>query len=289
MKVRARVHGAISILNAIPTGIGGALGVDLWTEAEVEVHSGCGEIEAEIPEGEDPSLVEETVRVILERVEKDDVGIHVKTRSTIPIGKGLKSSSAAANAVALATCRALGLDLSSEEVVNLAVEAAIRAGVTVTGAFDDAYTSFFGGINITDNYRRRVLSRAKVPENLLILILVPEEKRYTRSVDVESLKSVRRICVKAMDLALAGRYWEAMTLNGLAIATALDMDPTPALDALRGGALAAGVSGTGPAIAAITAPRRVEEVQRSLGRYGPVIKCHPNNFRAEWEPLEVGS
>ena len=35
--VRAKTYGAISILNAIPTGIGGAFGVDLHLEAEVEV------------------------------------------------------------------------------------------------------------------------------------------------------------------------------------------------------------------------------------------------------------
>ncbi|MCX8187705.1 MAG: shikimate kinase [Nitrososphaeria archaeon] len=287
MRVKSRVHGAVSIINAIPTGIGGALGVDLWTEAEVEVRPGSGGIEAEIPGGEDPSLVKETIQLILEYSGRRDVDVWVKTRSTIPIGRGLKSSSSAANAVSLAACRALGLNLSPEDVVNLGVDAAIRAGVTITGAFDDAYTSFFGGINITDNYRRCVLSRARAPEGLLVLILVPEEKRYTRSVDVESLRSVRRMCEKAVDLALAGKYWEAMTINGLAIAAALEMDPTPALDALREGAVAAGVSGTGPAVAAVATSKRAGDVVRSLREYGPVIECRPSNLVAEWEPLEA--
>ncbi|MEM4636805.1 MAG: hypothetical protein QXE44_04885 [Nitrososphaerota archaeon] len=37
MKVEAVVHGAVSIVNAIPLGIGSALGVDLTTKAIVEV------------------------------------------------------------------------------------------------------------------------------------------------------------------------------------------------------------------------------------------------------------
>ena len=111
MKAKARAHGAVSILNAIPTGIGGAIGVDLWTEAEVEFFSGNGAIEIEIPEGEDPALAEEAVKIVLEHIGKKDVSARVKTSSNIPIGRGLKSSSAAANAVVLAACKALGLNL----------------------------------------------------------------------------------------------------------------------------------------------------------------------------------
>jgi len=285
MKAKARVHGAVSILNAIPTGIGGAIGVDLWTEAEVEFFSGNGAIEIEIPEGEDPALAEEAVKIVLEHIEKKDVSARVKTSSNIPIGRGLKSSSAAANAVVLAACKALGLNLSSREIVNLSIDASIKAGVTVTGAFDDAYTSFFGGINIADNYRRQVLLRSDVPEDLSVLILVPDEKRYTRSIDVNALKNVRKICVKAMDLALSGKFWDAMTLNGVAISTALDMDPIPALEALRAGALGAGISGTGPAVAAVAPRSRAEKVSRALERYGRVLKCRPNNSSARVEIL----
>ncbi|MCD6342033.1 MAG: shikimate kinase [Thaumarchaeota archaeon] len=285
MKAKARVHGAVSILNAIPTGIGGAIGVDLWTEVEVEFFSGNGAIEIEIPEGEDPALAEEAVKIVLEHIGKKDVSARVKTSSNIPIGRGLKSSSAAANAVVLAACKALGLNLSSREVVNLSIDASIKAGVTVTGAFDDAYTSFFGGINIADNYRRQVLLRSDVPEDLSVLILVPDEKRYTRSIEVNALKNVRKICVKAMDLALSGKFWDAMTLNGVAISTALDMDPIPALEALRAGALGAGISGTGPAVAAVAPRSRAEKVSRVLERHGRVLKCRPNNSSARVEIL----
>ena len=251
----------------------------------MEFFSGNGAIEVEIPEGEDPALAEEAVKIVLEHIEKKDVSARVKTSSNIPIGRGLKSSSAAANAVVLAACKALGLNLSSREIVNLSIDASIKAGVTVTGAFDDAYTSFFGGINIADNYRRQVLLRSDVPEDLSVLILVPDEKRYTRSIDVNALKNVRKICVKAMDLALSGKFWDAMTLNGLAISTALDMDPIPALEALRAGALGAGISGTGPAVAAVAPRSRAEKVSRVLERYGRVLKCRPNNSSARVEIL----
>ena len=41
---QALSHGAISILNAFPTGKGGALGVDLWTRAKVSLREGPGPI-----------------------------------------------------------------------------------------------------------------------------------------------------------------------------------------------------------------------------------------------------
>ncbi|MEM4765555.1 MAG: shikimate kinase [Nitrososphaerota archaeon] len=283
---RAIVHGAVSILNAIPTWIGGAIGVDLWTEAEALISDEPGRIEAEIPGGEDPRLVIETARTVLQKAGRSDIGLRVRTRSNIPIGRGLKSSSAASDAVALAVARLLGLDCDGDEVVRLAVEASIRAGVTITGAYDDAYTCFFGGINITDNVSKKVLLRKMAPGDVMVLIAVPERKIYTGSVDVERLRAVKDVCLKAAKLALQEKFWDAMIVNGLAIASALDLDPSPILDAVRAGALAAGVSGTGPAIAAITRPGRAESVRNALRDYGDILVCGVNNSEAGWEALE---
>lgn len=282
---RAVVHGAVSILNAIPTWIGGAIGVDLWTEAEALISDEPGRIEAEIPGGEDPRLVIETARTVLQRAGRSGIGLRVRTRSNIPIGRGLKSSSAASDAVALAVARLLGLDCDGDEVVRLAVEASIRAGVTITGAYDDAYTCFFGGINITDNASKKVLLRKMAPGDVMVLIAVPERKIYTGSVDVERLRAVKDVCLKAAKLALQEKFWDAMIVNGLAIASALDLDPSPILDAVRAGALAAGVSGTGPAIAAITRPGRAESVRNALRDYGDILVCGVNNSEAGWEAL----
>jgi len=283
--VRARVHGAVSILNAIPTGIGGGLGIGLYAEAEARLIDGSGGVEALVPGGEDPKLVVETAETVLRHAGKRGLGIRVETRSNIPIGRGLKSSSAVSDAVALAVARLIDFEATDEEVVKLAVEASINAGVTITGAYDDAYTCFFGGVNITDNHARRVLLRMPAPEDLLVAISIPERRIYTRAIDVEELGKVREICLKAAKLALAGRIWQAMTLNGIAVASALDLDLEPILAALRSGALAAGVSGTGPAIAAVAKPEEVERVRSVLEPYGRVIVCRPNNRRASWEVL----
>lgn len=283
--VRAMVHGAISILNAIPTGVGGALGVDLWTEAEAKLIDEPGRIRVSIPENEDSRLAVESAKIVLEQAGKTDLGLQIRTESNIPIGKGLKSSSAASDAVALAVAKLIGLKISDESIVELAVEASLRAGVTVTGAYDDAYTCFFGGVNLTDNRARKLLMRMDAPRDLEVLILVPEEKLYTRSANLEDFMRARDLCLKAAGLALRKRIWDAMTLNGLAIAAALNLDVDPILRALRAGAYAAGVSGTGPAVAAVAPPKRSEEVRRSLERFGRVISCKPNSSQACWRMI----
>lgn len=286
MRAKAIAHGAITIVNAIPSGLGVAMGIDLWTEASVEFGEYDG-IEVRIMDAveEGKNLAEKVVEKILKKAGLRGLGARVKTRSNIPIGKGLKSSSAAANAIALASAKALSLDLSPEEVVLIGVEASIEAGVSITGAYDDSYTSFFGGINITDNISRRVLRRFRAPDDLRILIMVPEEKLYTRDVDVEALRGVQEISKKAVAMALDGRFWEAMTINGLIISAALKIDPKPIIEALRRGALAAGVSGTGPSIAAVLDENHIDEVRELFEGYGRVLETGVNNGTAEAFPI----
>ena len=286
MRAKAIAHGAITIVNAIPSGLGAAMGIDLWTEALVEFGE-FGGIEVEIVDAveEDKSLAEKVVEKVLKKAGLNRLGARVKTRSNIPIGKGLKSSSAAANAIALASVKALNLNLSPEEAVLIGVEASIEAGVSITGAYDDSYTSFFGGINVTDNISRRVLRRFRAPDDLRVLIMVPEEKLYTRDVDVEALKRIQEVSKKAVAMALNGRFWEAMTINGLTVSTALKIDPRPIIEALRRGALAAGVSGTGPSIAAVLDKSHLEEVRELFESYGRVLEAGASNRTAEAFPI----
>jgi shikimate kinase len=69
--------------------------------------------------------------------------------------------------VALATVAALRKSLDDLAVVNLGVDAAFDARVTVTGAFDDACASFFGGIVVTDNLKRRLVKHSILPEGFI--------------------------------------------------------------------------------------------------------------------------
>ena len=164
---QALSHGAISILNAFPTGKGGALGVDLWTRAKVTLREGPGQISGFISSDPEESnkLAVTVVQKVLERYgyERKLQG-EVITSSNIPAAVGLKSSSAAANAVALATVSALDEEPADDTLVAIGVEASIESGVSLTGAYDDSFASYHGGAVLTDNDHRKVEKVLKVPE-----------------------------------------------------------------------------------------------------------------------------
>ena len=61
-------------------------------------------------------------------------------------------------------------------------------------------------------------------------------------------------------MSLKGDYWRAMVLNGMAYSSILKYDPFPALRAVELGALGAGLSGTGPAVAAVFDPSKQAEI-----------------------------
>lgn len=284
-KATAISHGGATIINAIATGKGAAFGVKLWTKAEVELTDNPGVVKGEILSDphESTILIEKTVRKVLEHFGvAEKFGAEVRTWSNIPIARGLKSSSAAANAIALATVAALRKEVDDLTIVNLGVEGAIEAKVTITGAFDDSCASYFGGIVITDNLKRRIIKQLKVPENLKVVFHIPQTKVYTGSINVKRMKVVAPLVKIAYKETLKGNFWQALTLNGLIYSFALGYSPSIVLDALMAGAIAAGLCGKGPAITAVTTEDKVDRVKEALMGYeGEIIETQINHEKAK--------
>ena len=283
-KAEAISHGAATIINAIATGKGAAVGVDLWTKAAVALTDEAGHVDVNIRSdySENPALAQKTVERILKHfgLEKE-FGAKVETQSNIPVARGLKSSSAAANAIALATTAALERSLDDVTVVKLGVDGALDAKVTITGAFDDACASYFGGIVITDNMERTIIKRFELTEAPAVLFYVPAEKTYTAGSDVKRMRSMASAVKIAYNEALNGNYWAALTLNGLIYSSALGYDSSPAVDALTAGALAAGLSGTGPAVTAIVPEDKIDFVKDVWQkREGEILEARINQEKA---------
>jgi shikimate kinase len=283
-KASALAHGAATIVNAIALGQGAAFGVDLWTRAEVQLTEEPSVIRGEI--ASDPSestlLMEKTVERAFRYFGIDHFGANVKTYSTIPIARGLKSSSTAANAIALATVAALRKELDDLDIINLGVDAAFDAKVTVTGAFDDACASYFGGAVVTDNENRKLLQHLPLPEGFKVLFHVPTKKAYTGATDATKLKVVKPFVESAFEEAQKGNFWMALTTNGTIYSAALGYDNSVATDALTAGAVAAGLCGKGPAVTAVVEEERVEDVKAAWQRHeGEIIEAHFNSEKAK--------
>lgn len=283
-KGKAIAHGAATIVNAIALGKGAALGVDLWTKAEVVLNHNPKIIIGEIlsDSTEDTKLIEKAAARVFRFFNVDnEFGAKIKTWSNIPIARGLKSSSVAANAVVLATLKALNKQLDDLSIVSLGVDAAFDAGVTITGAFDDACASFFGDAVITDNSKKILLKRTKISEDLAVLFFVPKQKAYTANTDLSRLKAVKSFVKIAFNEAMKGKYWNALSLNGFIYSSALNYDTSLALECLEAGALASGLCGKGPAVTAIVDNDNIDRVKLVFQRYdGEIIESRINHQKA---------
>jgi shikimate kinase len=271
--------GAGTVINAIATLKGAAFGIDLKTRSEVELSGGGGPVTGMVSgnPGADTTLIELAVQKTLEHFGLSLEGT-VVTESEIPVASGLKSSSAAANATVVATLDAVGETMEPLDIVKLGVEAALEAGVTVTGAFDDACASFFGGIVVTDNSTNTLLQR--VEHRSEVMIFVPDRQVFSSSTDVLRSRTIAPWVEMAYDLAVRGEYEKAMTLNGFLYCGALGFDPQPIMLALECGAAGASLSGTGPSYVALMGSGDADGLEKSWRSHypaGKVIRTEINN------------
>lgn len=250
---RGHAFGAVTIVNATATGVGCALAVNLPTTATWTT-GGEG---LQVTGAPDLRLVEAVAAEL-----GADLGARVEISCPLPAARGLKTSSSVAAALVRAVLEADGADGAAggpAEVERLAVAACRRANVTLTGALDDQSAVVRGGCQLVDTHRGARLSELPVPP-WQVAIWVPDHAIAKSTVAAVDVAAIRDQIGAATELARAGRLPEAMTANGKAFhsvyaAAGLPVDDLPARLALSRGALGAGLSGTGPAVAALFARR----------------------------------
>ncbi|MFA7342256.1 MAG: shikimate kinase [Candidatus Methanomethylophilaceae archaeon] len=260
-KGRGIGHAAGSIVNAIATGKGASFGLDLKTWAEVEVNdSGSIDISMEGNPYEDKYLVHRCVSRILDTLAPEEgYGAKVVTRSEIPVSRGLKSSSAAANAVIRATIDALGADMEPLDAIRIGTESARSAGLSLTGAFDDACASWFGGICITDNSSEALLKRSRFNDGYRVVIHVAENRISKQNIPLHRISAWSEMMELCFGMVITRDYLRAMMLNGLCISTALGLDQTVVMDAMNRGAAAAAHTGTGMSTIILVKENRLDD------------------------------
>ncbi|MDW7733140.1 MAG: shikimate kinase [Methanolobus sp.] len=271
--------GAGTVINAIATWKGAAFGIDLKTYADVELSNNTANIRGSIegaPDA-DTTLIVKSVEYVLDHFGLE-MGGTVRTRSDIPLASGLKSSSAAANATVLATLAAIGEEMESLEAVRLGVQAAKDAGVTITGAFDDACASFFGGLVVTDNRELELVKRTE--KEAEVLIFAPDRRSFSSSTNVGRSRLIAPWVDIAYGLSLEDEYEKAMTLNGFLYCSALGFDTEFLMRALEIGVKGVTLSGTGPSYVAIVdnmSARLLRQAWGECGVSGTLINTKINN------------
>jgi len=282
-KVKATVHGAISLVNAIAIKKGATLGIALKVEAIVETSSGKGITLLSKNKSLSSRLINKTVEKIVSKKDLEQNKITITLDSEIPTGYGLKSSSAISSAVALACAKIFKPKFTDREILLAGVDASIESKVSITGAFDDACSCYYGGFNVTDNAKKKRIHFEKGPTNLSVVIFIPKNRKRG---NLKNLKDLSVIFENAWEMARKTNYWEAMIINGLTAATILNSDPEIITNLIEKGALGASVSGNGPAVAAITKKENEANIKKVFSKLeGNVIVSKVSNKKAEVHEL----
>lgn len=282
MKKTVRSPGSATIINAIATGFGSAFGIGL--DIRCEARSTKGSISCSNDVGADTNLMELCVKKVFDHYSIDDeeFGIDLKTKSSLPMASGLSSSSASSNAIVKVVSEIVseefGLEsLNDLEIINMAIDASLDAGVTITGSFDDATASYFGGVVVTDNKNRKFIVKEKMEEHP-ILVYMPNFYSKSGDSNPERMRLLSPLVETAFDFAKQKDYFKALNLNGLIYSATLGFDSTIAIDALQSGAIASGLSGTGSSFVAVVSEDSIDEVKESWSKYeGNVIETNVDN------------
>ncbi|RMW38573.1 MAG: shikimate kinase [Nitrosopumilus sp.] len=279
VKAKATVHGAVSIVNAIANQKGATVGIDLKVEAVVEASPGKGIVIQSENKTLSSRLINKTVEKIVSKKDLEGNKITITLESEIPTGYGLKSSSAISSAVALGCAKIFKSKFTDQQVLLAGVDASIESKVSITGAYDDACSCYYGGFNVTDNAKKKRMSFEKAPSNLIAIIFIPKNRKRG---NLKKLKVLSSVFDHAWNLAKKANYWDAMIINGLATSSILSSNPDVITGLIERGALGASVSGNGPAIAAVTKKENEVSIKKAFSSLeGKIIVSKISNKKAE--------
>ena len=277
--VKSVVHGAVSLVNAIATGSGAAVGIVTFVKTTLEVKAGTGIYITSDNKTISSRLINKVIQNSVPKKQLEKIRLELDFQSNIPTGYGLKSSSAISTAVSMVCSKAFQRKFTDKKILKIGVESSIQAKVSLTGAYDDACACYYGGFNVTNNYKRNLVLRRPAPNNLQAIIFLPKSRKRG---NLKKLKNFKPAFEKAWELAKNGDYWNASILNGIATSSILNSNPELIFKLIEKGAIGATISGNGPSIMAITKKGHSSNIKKEFSSLeGNIIISNVNNKKAE--------
>ncbi len=256
-------NGAVSILHAMGTGKGCSIPVKLQTL--VNIHD-----ESRTVVADEHDLLSHVSSIWKKNGFPLPPVFGWEVVSDVPIGQGMKSSSALACAAIRALDKASWTGLSDFEIVDLAVEAQIKSGCSITGSMDDTWAAISPGWKVVDPSvpsSESILFEGELETGLTVMIGLRGRRKTTPEKEAFSRNS--QIFDRAFASLINGSILDALSSNGMAVASS-----TNDFEALRvsnlmiaSGALAAGISGSGPAMAIVCFEQDKEFLESQLRQF----------------------
>ncbi len=254
--MRAKAYAAGTVLNALPTGVGSAFGIEMYTTVKLKPSD---ELRVVVNGVERKSIVAQRI------LNSMGVTAEVIVESEIPGGSGLGSSSAFVNALICAVKKMRSEELDAFEILRSNARFSLEAGISYTGAFDDASASLLGGFVVSDNRKMRLI-RIDDFEGYSA-VLIPNFSRA--KVDWKRLRESASEVSGAVEAAMKGDYCEAMRLNTAYICKMLGYPLEIAEEGWKEG-VCCGVSGNGPSYVAFGNKNEMEALAEIWSDYGKV-------------------
>lgn len=205
MKQTVRSPGSATIINAIATGFGSAFGIGLDIKCRAKTTSEGISCANDV--GADVGLMQLCVQKVFNHYDigSVDFGVDLKTESNLPMASGLSSSSASSNAIVKAVSSIVSEEfdlkpLDDMQIINMAIDASLEAGVTITGSFDDATASYFGGVVVTDNKNREFIIKEKM-DDYPVLVYMPNFYSKSGDSNPDRMKLLAPLVETAFDFA----------------------------------------------------------------------------------------
>ncbi len=245
---KGTANGACSLLHAAGLGYGASLALDL--PVVVTLLDKASRRELDDPDNLLAAVLESWTAAGHQLPAGE---LHWSVKSDIPPRQGLKSSAAVSIAALRALCQATEKALANSDLVDMAADSQMRAGVSITGSIDDAWAAAEGGWKLVDTSlpaAEGVLLESPGPAAEdwdLLLILRGDRKERP---DAETFAWHQQGFQQSLGALEKGDALVAITWNGRSMVSVLnDMNGRRLTnDAFVNGARAAGISGSGPTI-----------------------------------------
>ncbi len=278
-------HSAITVLNAIYQPLGSAVGVVGPTKVTV-TSSKTSTIDIS-PKEAGMTLVKTCLDTFEARFHHSTSELEIVTNSSLPPERGLKTSSAVASALMIALAKFFNMKMTLLEALVLGAHASMNAGVSVTGALDDAIACTVGGWNLVRNREFKLSFLKPTPlMELACLLLIPEKRRpklfFGLARERESNQEFQKMLSKARRAAEKGDIITAIRLNTLSYTKELNVPEADFIDILNSHkkVMVAGLNGGGPSMFVFCKKKDQNELLNDLTANFPEYNVKQARFRS---------